>query len=67
MWLIESNHIFFIVFIVQVQLSPFYPHPSHPYLPPSILLPFGFVHVSFIDVPENPSLSPLHYPLPHPL
>ena len=46
---------FFIV--VQVQLSPFSPttppHASHPHIPPSILLPFGFVHVSFILVPEN--------------
>ena len=39
-------------------------HPSHPHLPPLILPLFGFVHVSFIHVPENPSpLSP-HYPFP---
>ena len=41
----------------QVQLSPFSPtsplHPSYPHLPPLILLPFGFIHVSFTDAPEN--------------
>ena len=40
---------FFVV--VQVQLSPFLPHspdPSHPHLPPMILPPLGFVHVSFL-------------------
>ena len=51
--------------VVQVQLSAFTPttppHPSHPHLPPLIPLPLGFVHVSFIIVPENPSP---HYPLP---
>ena len=47
--------LFFIV--VQVQLSPFSPHypppphHSHLQLPPSIILPFGFVHVSLIHVP----------------
>ena len=42
------------------------PFPSYPYLPSSILPPFGFVHVSFIRVPSQPlhfsptlSLSPL--------
>ena len=66
---------FFVVFlknyfiVIQVQLSTFtahhsLPHPSHPHLPPLIPLPLGFVHVSFIVVPEIPSpLSP-HYPLP---
>ena len=45
---------FFIV--VQIQLSAFSPaHTSHPHLPPLIPPPFGFVHVSFIHVPENPS------------
>ena len=39
--------------------------PSHPHFPPLILKsPFGFVHVSFIDFPENPSpLSPPTSPL----
>ena len=40
-------------------------HPSHPHFPPSILPPpFGFVHVSFIHVPENPSLFSPCYPHP---
>ena len=43
---------FFIV--VQVQSSPFSPHPTHPCLPPLILHPFGFIHVSFIHVPWWP-------------
>ena len=47
--------LFFIV--VQVQLSLFFPHhspcPTHPHLLPSILPPFGFVHVSFINVPRS--------------
>ena len=47
------DYLFFFI-VVQVQLSPFYLH--HPPFPPSILLPlFGFVQVSFIYVPENPS------------
>ena len=45
----------FIFTVVQVQLSPFvplhFPHPTHPHLPPLILTPFGFVHVSFVHVP----------------
>ena len=41
--------------VVQLQLSAFSPHPSTP--------PLGFVHVSFIVVPEN--ASP-HCPLPTP-
>ena len=42
------------------------PHQPQPNPPPSLAstLPLGFVHVSFIVVPENPSP---HYPLPHPL
>ena len=44
----------------------FFPPPPHPNPPPSpaSTLPLGFVHVSFIVVPENPSP---HYPLPPPL
>ena len=39
------------------------PYPSHPHFPPLILPLFGFVHVSFIYVPENPSpLLPLSPP-----
>ena len=56
-------------FIVQLQLSAFSPHPSTPPQPnpppsPASTLPFGFVHVSCIVGPENPSL---HYPVPPPL
>ena len=54
---------YFIIFIVvQVQLSAFspstppQPQPSPPLSPDHN--PLGFVHVSFIVVPENPSLSP---------
>ena len=55
--------------IVQLQLSSFSPHhfpPPQPIPPPSLVstLPLGFVHVSFIAVPENPSS---HCPLPSPL
>ena len=67
-------HILFIYFltffiVVQLQLSAFSLHPSTPPQlspPPSptSTLPLGFVHVSFIVVPENPSP---HYPLPTPL
>ena len=39
------------------------PHPDPPPSPTSTLH-LGFVHVSFIVVPENPSP---HYPLPTPL
>ena len=46
--------------VVQLQLSAFSPHlsiPPQPNSPPSpaSTLPLGFVHVSFIVVPENPS------------
>ena len=45
-----------------------HPHPlSHPHLPPLIPLPLGFVHVSFIVVPENPSLLPPLSPPTSPL
>ena len=58
-------YLFFIV--VQVQLSPsshhYFPGLTHPQLPPppSILAPFGFVHVSRIHVPWWP---PPFLPLP---
>ena len=39
----------------------------HPHLPPSILTPFGFVHMSFIHVPWRPFPFSPHYPLPPPL
>ena len=60
---------FFFKIVVQLQLSAFSPHPSTPPQlnpPPSCTstLPLGFVYVSFIVVPENPSP---HYPLPTPL
>ena len=56
-------------FFLLLQLSAFSPHPSIPpqsNRPPSptSTLPLGFVHVSFIVVPENPSP---HCPLPTPL
>ena len=62
--------IFHIFIVVQVQLSPFpshFPTPQPSPLPTLDLTPFGFVHVSFVDVPENPSPFLLHYPFPPPL
>ena len=58
---------FFI--IVQLPLSAFSPHPATPPQPkpppsPASTLPLGFVHVSFIVVPENPSPN---YTLPTPI
>ena len=53
--------------VVQLQLSSFLPptpsHPSQTHLPPLLQPPLGFVHVSFIVVPENPSPC---YPLTSP-
>ena len=44
------------------------PTPAIPTPPLSILSPFGFVHVFFIDVPENaPFFPPPHYALSPPL
>ena len=47
----------------------FSPHPSHPHSPSSILPLFGFVQVSFVDVPENtsafPDIIPSHLPSGH--
>ena len=70
MYLFLSGYFFIIHFIVvQLQLSAFSPHHSPtPYEKPppffASTLPLGFVHVSFIVVPENPSS---HYPLLPPL
>ena len=55
--------------VVPLQLSTFSPHPSTPPQPnptpsPASTLPFGFVLVSFVVVPENPSP---HCPFPPPL
>ena len=59
---------------VWIQLSPFshhhFPPPTHPHLPPSILSPFGFVHVSFIHFhlppfPFFPMLFPSSLPSGH--
>ena len=50
--------------VAQLQLSAFSPHPSPPSPPnppPSLAFPLGFVRVSFIVVPENPSP---HCPFP---
>ena len=59
---------FFLIFIVtQLQLSAFSPHPStllQQAPSPASTLTLGFVHVSFIVVPENPSP---HYPFAPPL
>ena len=61
-------NVFFLI-AVQLQLSPFSPHPStrpQPNPPPSPAetVLFGFVHVSFIVVPETLSpVSPPHSPL----
>ena len=68
-----SFYYFLLLFsiVVQVQLSPcschHFPHPIHHCLPPSILQPFGFVHVFFIHVPWWPFPLFPHYPLhlPH--
>ena len=46
---------------------PFPPYPNHPHIPPLIPRTLGFVHVSFIVIPENPSHFCAHYPLPSPL
>ena len=48
-------HIFLLLFKYScLHFSPTLPsHPSHPHFPPLILLPFGFVHVSFIQSPET--------------
>ena len=48
------------IFVIQLQLSAFSPHPSTPPQPnpppsPTFTLPFDFVHVSFIVVPVIPS------------
>ena len=51
--------------VVHLQLYAFTPtsppNSSQTHLPPTLLHPLGFVHVSLIVVPENPSP---HYPLP---
>ena len=65
----STSFFFFNYFIVQLQLSAFFPHPSTPPQPnpppsPASTLPLGFVHVSFILLPENPSP---HCPFPRPL
>ena len=39
-------------------------HPSQTHLSPLLPTPLGFVHVSFIVVPENPSSFPSHYAVP---
>ena len=72
-WFFFIIYLFFTFFfiVVQLQLSPFHLttplHPTHANFPPLILTPFGFDHVSFIVVPENPfpfpfPLIPSHFP-----
>ena len=46
---LNNNIYLFIFIVVQVNLSPFSPHPSSP--PTLKPATFGFVHVSFIHVP----------------
>ena len=55
--------LFYCCSIIVVCISSPNPPPPHPNPPPSLAftLPFGFVHVSFIVVPENPFP---HCPLP---
>ena len=58
-WFFE---IFFLLFKNScLHLPPTTPRPSHPSLPPRLPLPLGFVHVSFIVVPGNPSHLPSGY------
>ena len=62
---ILCNSLFFFQFlnyfiVVKLQLSAFSPYLSTPLQPnpppsPASTLPLGFVHMSFIVVPENPS------------
>ena len=59
----------FFFIVVQLQLSAFSLHSStppqlNPSPSPASTLPLGFIHVSFIVVPENPFP---HYPFPTPL
>ena len=53
--------------VVSIFPPPLPSYPSHPHSPPLTLTLFGFVHVSFIHVPENPTSFSSHYPLPPPL
>ena len=53
--------------VVSISLPPFSLHPTHPYFPHSILLPFGFVHGSFIYIPSQSfPFFPLLSPSPQP-
>ena len=63
-----GKFIFIVFYYCLLQLSAFSLHPSHPAQPnppasPASTLPLGFVHVSFILVPEKPTHR---YPLPTP-
>ena len=60
---------YFSHFLILFKYSCLYltpPYPSHPHSPSLILPLFGFVHVPFIDVPENPPpfppIIPSHFP-----
>ena len=71
MLLVHFRNLIFLNYfiVVHLQLSAFSPYPSTPPQPnpppsPASTLPLGFVHVSFIVVPENPSP---HRPFPTPL
>ena len=62
-----QSHSFFSLFLLLFKYSCLhfpattFSCPTHPHLPPSTLLPFGFVHGSFIHVPWQP------FPFFHPL
>ena len=49
--------------VVSIFSTPLNPDPNHPPFPPLIPALLGFVHVSLIVVPENPSSFYPHYPL----
>ena len=73
---VRENHVFVFSFsnfqlfyccsitVVCIFSPPLHPTPARPPPSPASTLPLGFVHVSFIVVPENPSI---HYPFPPPL
>ena len=72
-WYFFFNYFIIIIIIIIVLLFKYSclhflpttpPHPSHPHLPPSILAPFGFVHVSFIYALDGPTPISSYYPPP---
>ena len=67
----SSNTILLFIYLFIVHSWSIFPptttSPPHP-SPPLTLnpTPFGFVHVSLIYIPDNPSPFSLHYPSPQP-